>query len=55
MAKAQWVVYEQHNGQFVPLSKPLKTKSEAERKREELAAQPEHARKSLGIGVVSNN
>jgi hypothetical protein len=55
MAKGHWVVYEQHNGEFVHLSKPLKTKQQAERKREELAAQPEHSRKSLGVGFVANS
>jgi len=54
MAKGHWVVYEQHNGEFVYLSKPLKTKGQAERKREELAVQPEHARKSLGVGFVKS-
>lgn len=52
MTKGHWVVYEQHNGEFVFLSKPLKTKSQAERKREELAAQPQNSRKSLGVGFV---
>jgi hypothetical protein len=54
MAKTsgRWVVYEYNEGQFVFLSKPHKTKEQAERERSELTARRKSRSASLGVGFV---
>ena len=52
MAKTvgRWVVYERQDGEFVYLSKPLKTKAQAESARLKLAAK--YPRAAIGIGFI---
>jgi hypothetical protein len=45
----QWLLFRYINGEFTPLSKPFKTKAEAEKAREK---NPERERREIGIGVV---
>jgi hypothetical protein len=45
----QWLLFKYINGQFTPLSKPLKTKRQAEKVR---ARYPERERRTIGIGVI---
>jgi len=54
MAKmvARWLLYKYVAGEFVPLSKPLKTKATAEKAR---LKYPERERKVIGIGVIRIN
>ena len=48
-----WVVYERQEDQFVFLSKPLKTKQQAEKERLRLTQRPGYRRRSaIGIGFV---
>jgi hypothetical protein len=51
MAKTieQWLLFKYIDGEFTPLSKPLKTKQLAEKSRSKL---PERERKGIGVGVV---
>jgi hypothetical protein len=51
MAKAteQWLLYKYVSGEFTPLSKPFKTREQAEKAREKY---PERERKAIGIGVI---
>jgi hypothetical protein len=48
----RWVVYERREGEFAFLSKPFKTKKEAEKERLRLTERPEYRRSSIGIGFV---
>jgi len=48
----QWLLFKYINGEFTPLSKPLKKKQEAEKAR---LKYPEHERKRIGIGVIRTN
>jgi hypothetical protein len=45
---AKWLLFTYVNGEFTPLSKPLKTKQLAEKARSKY---PERERKTIGIGV----
>jgi hypothetical protein len=51
MAKivAQWLLFKYIDGQFTPLSKPFKTKEQAEKAR---LKYPERQRRTMGRGVV---
>jgi hypothetical protein len=46
----RWVVYERQGGEFVYLSKPLKTKAQAESERLKLAAK--YPRAAIGVGFI---
>jgi len=51
----QWLLFKYLGGEFTPLSKPYKTKMQAEKAR---AKYPEKERKKIGMGVIrgsSNN
>jgi hypothetical protein len=48
----RWVVYERREGEFVFLSKLLKTKKEAEKERLRLKDRLEHRRFAIGVGFV---
>jgi hypothetical protein len=45
----QWLLFKYINGQFTPLSKPFKTKDQAEKARLKL---PERERRSVAVGVI---
>jgi hypothetical protein len=45
----RWLLFKYISGEFTPLSKPLKTKVQAEQAR---LKYPERERKAIGIGVV---
>jgi hypothetical protein len=45
----QWLLFKYVNGQFTPLSKPLRTKAQAEKARSRL---PERERRSVAVGVI---
>ena len=45
----QWLLFKYIDGQFTPLSKPLKTREEAEEQRDKY---PERERKGIGVGVI---
>lgn len=45
----KWLLFKYINGQFTPLSKPLKKKEQAEKER---LKYPERERKTIGIGVI---
>jgi hypothetical protein len=45
----QWLLFKYINGEFTPLSKPLKKKEQAEKAR---LKYPERVRKTIGIGVI---
>jgi hypothetical protein len=45
----QWLLFKYVDGQFTPLSKPMKSKAEAEKAR---AKYPEKERRSVGVGVI---
>jgi len=45
----QWLLYRYIDGQFTPLSKPFKTKAQAEKARLKL---PERQRRSVAVGVI---
>ena len=45
----QWLLFKYINGEFTPLSKPLKKKEQAEKAR---LKDPERVRKTIGIGVI---
>jgi hypothetical protein len=45
----QWLLFNYVDGQFGPLSKPFKTREQAEKEREKY---PERLRKTIGVGVV---
>jgi len=47
--KDQWLLYRYEQLEFVPLSKPFKTRAEAEKAR---AKYPEKQRKGIGIGLI---
>jgi hypothetical protein len=51
MAKTteQWLLFEYVGLEFTPLSKPFKTKEQAENAREKC---PERLRKGIGLGVI---
>ena len=48
----RWVVYERREGEFVFLSKLLKTRKEAEKERLRLKERLEHKRSAIGVGLV---
>jgi hypothetical protein len=48
----QWLLFRYIDGQFTPLSKPLKTKAQAEKARLKL---PERERRSVAVGVIRIN
>jgi hypothetical protein len=54
MAKTteKWLLFKYVDGEFTPLSKPLKTKQLAEKTR---LKYPERERKTIGVGVVRIN
>jgi len=45
----QWLLFKYVDGQFTPLSKPFKTKAQAEKARLKL---PERERRSVAVGVI---
>ena len=45
----QWLLFKDINGEFTPLSKPFKTKAEAEKARLKL---PERERRGVAMGVI---
>jgi len=45
----RWLLFKYIDGEFTPLSKPLKTKERAEKER---LKYPERERKTIGIGVI---
>jgi hypothetical protein len=45
----QWLLFEYVGREFTPLSKPFKTKEQAEKA---LAKYPERERKRIGVGVI---
>jgi hypothetical protein len=45
----QWLLFQYVGGVFTPLSKPFKTKQQAEKARRKY---PERERKTIGLGVV---
>jgi hypothetical protein len=45
----QWLLFEYVGLEFTPLSKPFKTKEQAEKAREKY---PERERKKVGLGVI---
>ena len=45
----RWLLFEYVGLEFTPLSRPFKTKKEAEKAREKY---PERVRKTIGIGVI---
>jgi hypothetical protein len=45
----QWLLFKYVDGEFTPLSKPLKTKQLAEKTRSKY---PEQERKKIGVGVI---
>jgi hypothetical protein len=48
----QWLLYKYVQGEFTPLSKPFKTKAEAEKARLKL---PDREQRKVGVGVVRRN
>jgi hypothetical protein len=51
MAKTieQWLLFKYIDGEFTPLSKPFRTKQQAEKARRKY---PERDRKTIGLGVI---
>jgi hypothetical protein len=45
----RWLLFEYEGRELTPLSKPFKTKKEAEKAREKY---PERLRKRIGLGVI---
>jgi hypothetical protein len=45
----QWVLFQYKDGEPIPLSKPFKSKAEAEKKRDTF---PDRERGRIGIGLV---
>jgi len=45
----QWLLFKYIDGQFTPLSKPFKTKAQAEKARLKL---PQRERGTIGVGVI---
>jgi hypothetical protein len=45
----QWLLFKYIDGEFTPLSKPFKTKEQAEKARSKYA---ERERKTIGIGLI---
>ncbi len=45
----RWLLFEYVGLEFTPLSKPFKTREEAEKAREKY---PERLRKTIGLGVI---
>jgi len=45
----QWLLFEDVGLEFTPLSKPFKTREQAEKAREKY---PERLRKTIGLGVI---
>ncbi len=50
--KGRWVVYEHRNGEFIFVSRPFTTRSQAEKERKKLRATLTYKKVSLGVGVV---
>ena len=48
----RWVLYEHKDGEFILLSKPLKTKKEAEEERENLKARSGMKHPEIGVGFM---
>ena len=45
----QWLIFKYVDGELTPLSKPFKTKAEAEKARQKL---PERERRRVAVGVI---
>jgi len=45
----RWLIFKYVNGEFTPLSKPFKTKDQAEKARLKL---PERERREVAVGVI---
>jgi hypothetical protein len=48
----QWLLFKYIDGQFTPLSRPFKTKAQAEKARLKL---PERERREAAVGVIRSN
>jgi hypothetical protein len=48
-ATEQWLLFKYVDGEFTPLSKPFKTKAQADKARMRF---PERERKAVGLGVI---
>jgi hypothetical protein len=48
----QWLLFKYVGGELTPLSKPFKTKKQAEKARLQY---PERERKTIGLGVIRRN
>jgi len=48
----QWLLFKYIDGQFTPLSRPFKTKAQAEKARLKL---PERERRAVAVGVIRSN
>jgi hypothetical protein len=48
----RWVVYERRETEFIHLSKPFRTKGQAEKERARLKARPEYRKSAIGVGFV---
>jgi hypothetical protein len=51
--KLKWVVYEFRDGQHVTVSKPQKSKQEAEKLRDQMNESGRYGRNSLGVGTIA--
>jgi hypothetical protein len=49
MPKQRWILYEYTQGELILLSKPFRTKEQAERER---AKYPERERRKIGVGCI---
>jgi hypothetical protein len=45
----QWLLFRYIDGQFTPLSKPFKTREQAEKARQKY---PDPERKAIGVGLI---
>jgi hypothetical protein len=45
----QWLLFKYVDGEFTPLSKPFKTRRQAEKARRKY---PERERKTIGVGMI---
>jgi len=45
----KWLLFRYVNGEFTPLSKPFKTRAQAEKAR---LRYPERERREIGVGVI---
>jgi len=48
----RWVVYKRQEAAFIYLSKPFRTKEQAEKERAKLKVRPEYRKSAIGVGFV---